>query len=1522
MQRFSRFFAGLYLLSLTFGFANGQEHLTPVSPANARALRGPETPIDPATSRVAGAIEGEQLNAQPSAGQARRQAMGNLPEDCWSGDAHLWWTGARPGGALTITLPGKQGKGSLELVLTCAKDYGIVQLAFNGKTLGTPIDLFHSEVITTGVLTFDELDFNRQGNTLEVQIVGANPDAVPAYMFGLDYVRLRRQGETFPEPADGIKPTAADGRPLNLDFETGTLADWTAKGKAFANQPIKGDTVLPRRGDMKSGHRGDYWIGGFERYQDPPTGTLTSAPFKVTHPYATFLANGGPHAETRVELVRKDTGKPFFQISGQSSETLRQVIVDLRRHQGQEIYIRLVDDHRGGWGHVNFDHFRFHATAPGRPTPTKVQLVADEYPHAGLEAEAAVEAMTLPEGFRVSLCASEPEVKQPIAMALDDRGRLWVAEAYEYPRRAKEGEGRDRILIFEDQDGDGKFDQRKVFTEGLNLVSGLEVGFGGVWVGAAPYLLFIPDRNRDDVPDGKPEVLLDGWGYQDTHETLNAFIWGPDGWLYGCHGVFTHSRVGKPGTPAAERVPINAGIWRYHPTRHVFEVFAHGTSNPWGVDFNDYGQAFCTACVIPHLFHIIQGARYHRQAGQHFNPHTYQDIRTIADHLHYLGATPHSGNNKSDEAGGGHAHAGAMIYLGGAWPEEYRGQIFMNNIHGQRVNMDILKPSGSGYVGSHSPDFLLTGDRASQILNLRYGPDGQVYIIDWYDMQACHLNDPKRHDRSNGRIYKVTYGDPAATSVDLHTLSDLELAKELLNANDWYVRHTRRVLQERAAKRPIAADARDFLTSTATNHAEDTRRLRALWALHVTGSLEPVLLRQTLTDASPYVRGWAVQLGFDRPAPALTPSDLAKLAVSDDSPVVRLYVASAAQQVAVKDRWDIVAALAAHAEDAADHNLPLMIWYASEPLADVDPERALALGLTAGKTMPRLREFMFRRIGSTDSKGALAILIRGLKKADTAEIQGIYLNALRTALQGQRQVRPPEEWPEVYAALRKSDDARIRLETLALSLKFGDANAKNAIMGQVQDATVPTEIRQRGLQALLEAKDPGLALLLQQLVKDAAVRKVALMGLAQYDDPNTPALLLKLYPNLPPEEKRAVLATLCSRVAYGRALLEGIQAQQLPGSDLTADLVRQLEYFKDDALTRQLKTVWGRIRPTPADKIKLIARYKNLMRQPDQADRQLGRALFARTCMQCHQLYGVGDNLGPDLTGSNRADLDYLLSNIVDPSAVMAKEYQQSIFYLFDGRVITGIVKAETAKAVTVRTADQTIVLPKQDIDQRVLSDQSMMPENQLLQLKEHEIRGLLAYLGGNQQVPMLATRDNASQLFNGKDLSGWSGDRTLWSVEGGAIVGRTSGLKKNTWLVSDLAVADFRLSLAVRLLGNAGNSGIQFRSSVHDGEVHGYQADIGPGWWGKLYEEHGRGLLWDKSGEGFLQPDGWNNYVIEARGSRLRTFINGHLCVDLDDPAGAARGIIALQLHSGGKTEVRFRNLKLEVLERTSDPK
>ena len=434
------------------------------------------------------------------------------------------------------------------------------------------------------------------------------------------------------------------------------------------------------------------------------------------------------------------------------------------------------------------------------------------------------------------------------AFTFDSRGRIWVAEAYTYPNRAPDGKGQDKIVILEDKDGDGYHETRKVFIEGLNLVSGLEVGFGGVWVGAAPYLMFIPDRDGDDVPDelvagtlrvpnaadgtrsvpatlqfpkdvpAGATVLLDGFGWQDTHEVLNAFIWGPDGWLYGCHGVFTQSKVGKPGTPNEQRQGLNAGVWRYHPTKHVFEVFAHGSSNPWGVDFNEHGHAFITACVIPHLYHIIQGGKYQRQGGQHFDQYFFEDIKTIADHQHYVGNLrdhawwghePHAPTDTLS-AGGGHAHAGAMIYLGDNFPPQYRNTLFMSNIHGNRVNQDLLVRKGSGYVGKHGKDLLIANDRWFRGINLKTGPDGSVYVIDWYDKNACHRTNSEIWDRTNGRIYNVKYvgaegrgarGERKAT--DLAKLSDKELIDFVYHPNEWQSRMARPQKEDTSRMRTV-----------------------------------------------------------------------------------------------------------------------------------------------------------------------------------------------------------------------------------------------------------------------------------------------------------------------------------------------------------------------------------------------------------------------------------------------------------------------------------------------------------------------------------------------------------------------------------------------------------------------------------------------------------------------------------------------------------------------------------------------
>ena len=573
--------------------------------------------------------------------------------------------------------------------------------------------------------------------------------------------------------------------------------------------------------------------------------------------------------------------------------------------------------------------------------------------------------MTLPKGFRATLFAGEPDVVQPTAFAIDDRGRLWIVESMIYPKWITDGsEGSDRIVILEDEDGDGKYDTRKVFWDKGTNLSGIALGFGGVWLTAVPNLIFVPDRDGDDKPDGKPQVLLDGWDLKSKHNVVNGLTWGPDGWLYGMNGILSNSRIGKPGTPDDKRIGIDCGVWRYHPTAHVVEWVASGSTNPWGLDFDQYGQMFITNCVIKHLFHVIPGAHYERMFGQDLTPNTYGLLESCADHIHWGGGkwtSSRGGHGIHDKPGGGHAHVGAMIYLGDNWPNEYRGNLFTCNLHGNRVNRDILHRHGSGYVAKHGSDFMMANDLWFRGLELKYGPDGGVFVTDWSDTGECH--DYDEIHRENGRIYKITYGQTSHTPVNLAAMSDRALVSLHSHRNEWYVRHARRLLQERAAAGKLNGTVAATLWDGCRTWKDPKQRLRALWTLHAIGGLNEGRLSQLLTDKDEHIRAWAVRLELeDRKVSRETLATLQMLADDDPSTIVRLQLASTLQRLPLKDRWDIAEALVAHGEDATDHNIPLMIWYGIEPLVVADQTRAVQL--VAKAKIPLIRRFIARRIAS------------------------------------------------------------------------------------------------------------------------------------------------------------------------------------------------------------------------------------------------------------------------------------------------------------------------------------------------------------------------------------------------------------------------------------------------------------------------------------------------------------------------------------------------------------------------------
>ncbi len=959
--------------------------------------------------------------------------------------------------------------------------------------------------------------------------------------------------------------------------------------------------------------------------------------------------------------------------------------------------------------------------------------------NAPIAAKEATARIKLPEGFTVTQFAAEPDVVQPIAMTIDHKGRLWVVENYSYPVWLGGPRGKDRILIFEDADGDGRFDRRTVFyDQGTNL-TGIELGFGGVWVCSTPDLLFFPDRDGDLRPDGPPVIKLDGWSTTAQHNMFNALKWGPDGWLWGCNGILSISRVGKPGTADEKRVPIDCGVWRYHPTREVFEAVAHGTTNPWGLDFDDLGETFITNCVIPHLFHVVPGAHFQRMFGEDVVPNRYELMETCADHIHWAGGRwqdSRDARGKHGEAGGGHAHVGAMIYLGDNWPDRFRNAVFTCNIHGRRVNQDRLDRRGSGYVARHEKDFLTVDDPWFRGLELKYGPDGAVYLTDWYDTGECHETDSDNAHRENGRIYKIAYGAPRPVRVDLAGESDVGLARLQLHKNDWYVRTARRLLQERALAGNDLGEANLALREILTANPEVSRRLRALWALYATGGLDEATAHGLLNDSNEHIRAWGIRLLCDgkEPAPA-TLTRFAELAKTDPSPKVRLSLASVLQRLPLDRRWAVAEPLASHREDISDPSLCLMIWYAIEPLVPADRSRAVSLATHS--QIPTVRRYVARRAVSAEPAAGLAAVVSSLAKADDAVCLDL-LTGARAALRGRKHIARPEGWPAAFTGLVSRRDLNVIEQSLLLGLDLDEPKAIAVLRRVALDPTTPALERGRLLAALVERRVPGLAKDLQALARDPSLRGLTLRSLAAYDDPATPEVILGHFAEYSAAEREDAIATLAARPAWARALLEALGRGQVPRRDVSVSIARQLQAFGDPRLSEQLEKVWGKVQPTSKAKAGLLAKYKALLasdaEQP--ADLSRGRAVFNRTCLACHRLYDSGGDVGPDLTGSDRANVDYILENVLDPSAAVSRDYTLTNLATTDGRLISGIIREQNDASLTIQTANERLVVPREEVEAIKPSTASMMPEGQLETLSNLEIRDLFAYLASTAQVP------------------------------------------------------------------------------------------------------------------------------------------------------------------------------------------
>jgi putative membrane-bound dehydrogenase-like protein len=456
---------------------------------------------------------------------------------------------------------------------------------------------------------------------------------------------------------------------------------------------------------------------------------------------------------------------------------------------------------------------------------------------APLPPEVAAQRLGLPDGFHATVFAAEPDVQNPIAMAWDSRGRLWIAENYTYAERTQQFalDLQDRVLILDDTDGDGHCDVRSVFLDTVQRLTSVEVGHGGVWLMCPPQLLFVPDRDRDDRPDGPAEIVLDGFtvGHDNFHNLANGLRWGPDGWLYGRCGGSCPGQIGPPGSSDQQRQLLAGGIWRYHPTSGRVEVLNAGTTNPWGHDWNEVGEGFFINTVNGHLWHLIPGSHLDRPFAPDPNPRVYRLLDQHADHWHFdTGKTwQQSRDGAANDYGGGHAHVGCTIYLGDNWPDEFRGRLLTINIHGRRINQEILRRVGSGYLAGHGHDFCISADPWFRGMELSYGPDGAVYLLDWSDTGECHESTGVH--RTSGRIFRVHYGDNPGNHLagDLRRLTDTELAKLQRAKNEWLARQARLLLAERAVAGSDLPGVRQLLDQWLRSTSDGSLAVRCLLTL-------------------------------------------------------------------------------------------------------------------------------------------------------------------------------------------------------------------------------------------------------------------------------------------------------------------------------------------------------------------------------------------------------------------------------------------------------------------------------------------------------------------------------------------------------------------------------------------------------------------------------------------------------------------------------------------------------------------
>jgi putative membrane-bound dehydrogenase-like protein len=947
------------------------------------------------------------------------------------------------------------------------------------------------------------------------------------------------------------------------------------------------------------------------------------------------------------------------------------------------------------------------------------------------------------EDLEIEQLLAEPIVEQPVFLNFDERGRMWVVQFRQYPAPAgltavshdghwravydkvpppppKHFRGADKITIHESTKNNGVFDKHTTFVDGLNITTAVERGRGGVWVLNPPYLLFYPDANHDDVPDGDPVVHLAGFGLEDTHSVANSLRWAPDGWLYAAQGSTVSGHIMRPGIDKEPKWnTMGQLIWRYHPETRRFEIFSEGGGNAFGVEVDTKGRIFSGHNGgNTRGFHYMQGAYLQKGFEKHgplSNPYAFG----------YFPPMKHPAVERFTH--------NFIIYDGGTLPAHYNGKLFgVEPLQGRVVESEIT-PDKSSFKTEDITRVLSSDDRWFRPVDIKVGPDGAIYLCDWYDQQVNHFrNQEGRIDRSNGRIYRLkAKGGKPAGAFDLSKLSSAQLIEQLGHANKWYRQTALRLLADRKDKSVIPALTQQVLAK------DGQLALESLWALYLSGGLTEATALKTLDHADPFVRMWTARLMCDEnKVPAAVAEKLAQVAQREKHLEARDDLACSARRLPAKEDLAIVRNLLAHDEDVDDNRVPLLLWWAIESKAESD--RAQVMALFEDTTLwghvivkQHILERVMRRYAQAGTRQDLLTCAKLFALSPSKEHTKELMKGFEAAFQGRSLTGLPEE---LIVAM-----ARFDAGSVALGLRQGKQDAITKALQTIADDKAKASTRAQYIGILGEVKTSAAVPVLLKLVEgksDAALQKAALTALQAYDDPKVGERVVSRYNALGAETQPAAQSLLASRAGWSKQWLEAISAGNIKADTVPQNVVNAVKVHKDPAVAALAEKIWGkRGRPTTAEMEQQIQRLAAVVRG-GKGEPYAGRTLFQAACAGCHTFFSQGGQVGPDLTTYKRDELDTLLLNIINPSAEIREGFENNVVETKDDRSLNGFIVEKNDQFVVLRGLDgQNVTLDRKEILKLEAAGMSLMPEGLLDALSEQQVRDLFAYLRSSQPL-------------------------------------------------------------------------------------------------------------------------------------------------------------------------------------------